>query len=111
MKKKVYILLGIIIVNVLIFGGMKSYAAYKAKAEGELAKLNLAKFVFQNQQKQEIGLNISDMIPGDKVSYNFSHVNTNIQSLPTFANSCQLLPNLFIFSHAQDLPYKLPATV
>ncbi|MCI7702209.1 MAG: hypothetical protein MSS28_03845 [Tenericutes bacterium] len=75
MKKKVYILLGIIIVNVLIFGGMKSYAAYKAKAEGELAKLNLAKFVFQNQQKQEIGLNISDMIPGDKVSYNFSVTN------------------------------------
>lgn len=75
MKKKIYILLGIVAVNVLIFGITKAYSAYKTRTEGELAKLTFAKFVFQDQQKQEIGLNISDMIPGDSVSYDFSVTN------------------------------------
>ena len=74
MRKK--ILISLIVLTGLVFGGSITYSMYTSSTS--LVSTNeLASFVFESKKTDVIDLELSDLVPGDVLEYNFSVTNSN----------------------------------
>lgn len=71
MKKYVYIIVGLIVLNVAIIGIKITYSSYFSSASGKTANLTFAKINFNNEETTETSFSLGNLKPGDAVEHHF----------------------------------------
>ena len=76
MKRRIFIIIFLLIMIVLGLG--ITYSAFSSENQ-LIMNQKIASFIFEANQTDHISLALSDLKPGDEISYNFSVSNNKIE--------------------------------
>lgn len=71
MKKYIYIIVGLIVLNLAIIVTKITYSSYFSSTSGKTESLSYAKINFNNEETTETSFSLGNLNPGDEIEYRF----------------------------------------
>lgn len=71
MKKYIYIIVGLIVLNLAIIVTKITYSSYFSSTSGKTESLSYAKINFNNEETTETSFSLGNLKPGDEIEYRF----------------------------------------
>lgn len=75
MKKYIYIIIGLIILNILIIGAKFTYSSFYSTITGKTEDLTFAKINFNHEKSTKVSFSLGNLNPGEEKYYKFKVAN------------------------------------
>ena len=75
MKKYIYIIIGLIILNILIIGAKFTYSSFYSTITGKTEDLTFAKINFNHEKSTKVSFSLGNLNPGEEKDYKFKVAN------------------------------------
>lgn len=71
MKKYIYIVIGLIVLNIAVIALKSTYSSYSSTVSGKTENLTFAKINFNNEEVTETSFSLGNLKPSDEIEYQF----------------------------------------